>query len=1136
MGIAPGTLLGPYEVVALLGAGGMGEVYVARDSRLGRRVAVKVLRGGRSEDSRRFEREARAASRLNHPHICALYDVRFGSEVDYIVMELVEGVTLAEHIKQSRISCGDAVRIAIDIAEALQAAHAEGVVHRDIKPCNVILSRSGAKVLDFGVAKFDCALRDDEILREADTEFRTSQSIIVGTARYMSPEQACGKVTGTPTDIFSFGIVLYELLTNRHPFERPSSLETIHAITSESVIAPSALRLAIPEQVESLLLRMLNKNPDLRPAAADVLRGLREVDERPRLSAARSMHRKEYSTVGRDTEKASLRAALDDTQSDGGLMVVVSGDAGIGKTTLVEEFVREAAAEGVLVATGRCTERLAGSDAYLPWLEALEGLLRSASGSERLLQHLAPTWYDQIGSAAGGAHGPGAIAPPEILKREVSAFLSEFVRIAPTIVTFEDVHWADPSTVDLFAFLSARFDRLPVLFIATCRQADLLLIRHPFLQLKRDLQSRRRCREIVLELLTEDDVRSYVDLQFPNNDFTSDFVRLIHCQTDGHPLFMTDILRYLASRGVIVERESRWSLSDAVPDIARELPESVRAMIQRKLDQLSRDDHDLLLAASVQGHEFDGTILADALSMDVAIIEQRLDALERVHAFVRPIGEREIPDGRLSLRWRFVHALYQNALYAQLGPGRRASLSRRIADALSHAWAGNEAAVATQLAFLFETSRDFARAADCFLIGALNASRLFANQEAVDTATRGLRMLEGLPPNGDRDRSELSLRLALGVPLMMLRGYSAREPTDNFIRAQELCTAVGAREELFHVRWGLYSVYCIGGNLPLARQTAGELMAMARQGDDPTQIVIAYFALVVAHAHMGHLRVALGFADEAFGVSREPAPPPYLGFYEPITAVDAEAARIVWALGYPTSALQRANANAERARTLGHPETLAFSWIFCAFVHQFRGEPALALERAEQVTTLCDEHGLAQTRAWGLPVHGWALAMTGRLDEGIAELRQSIADHHTMHSRLAVPYFHALLAEALHVRGDVDAALEVIDQGLAMVADTSQAFHAPDLHRLRAQTLIARGVAHHDSARHHLRLAIELAQAQNARSHELRAAVTLARFLVDAGRQSDARSVLAPVYEWFTEGHDTADLQTALQLLSTLTT
>jgi len=1133
--VSAGARLGPYQVVAFLGAGGMGEVYRAVDTRLDRHVAIKVLPPDTSVASRqRFEREARAASRLNHPHICALYDVRFGSDLDYLVMELVEGETLWERMARGSIAHDEALRLAIEIARALEAAHAQGVAHRDIKPSNVMLTASGGtKILDFGLAKFS---DEPAAARAADRDallLRTAQGIVMGTVRYMSPEQAAGRDTSTPTDVFSFGIVLYELVTGHHPFAAPSHVETLHAIVSDEATAPSALRSSIPDRFNTLILQMLSKDPRLRPTAADVrgaLEVLAQADEH-RTSPRRT--RTARRIVGRHAEKAALRAAFDDVAAGRGSMLVVSGDAGIGKTTLVDEFARELATDGVTLAAGRCSERLAGSDAYLPWLEALDALLRGGAGTPaRMMRQLAPAWYAQV--ASDSQSGGGGTAP-EILKREMLVFLKAFATATPTVVTFEDVHWADPSTIDLLAFLGARLDTLPMLLVLTCRPSDLMLAHHPFVQLERDLQARGACREIALGSLGEADVRAYIDLQFPNNAFPVDFPRLVHAKTDGHPLFMSDSLRYLRDRGMIVQQGDRWSLIDAVPDIERDLPESVRAMIQRKVDRLSREDRDLLAAASVQGHEFDAAVLADALRIDVGEIEERLDELERAHAFVRSLGERALPDGRLSRQCRFVHALYQNALYAQLGPGKRASLARSIADALLHAWTEHESAIATELAFLFETSRNFERAAHFYLIAARNAGRLFANQEAVDTAARGLRMVEFLPVGVERDRRELALRLALGSPLMMLKGYSARDPTDNFIRVQELSAGVAVTDELFEIRFLLWLGSVVAGNFGSLLELGSELMEMARAIGDPGKIMNSYFSLVVVNAHMGRLRAALDLANEASSLRKDPVPPPYLAVYEPVAAIEAEAVRIVWAMGFPDEALRRAEANVERARAIHHPETLAFTLVFCAFVHQFRRESRQALARTEHAMALCEEHGLAQTRVWAVPVHGWALVMTGRHDEGLSELRACVAAHAAMQSRLVVPYIHSLLAESLSVSGDPDAALVVVDEGLAMAAATLQAFHAIELNRLRAELLIAKGATDREEPERYLRRAIDLARDQEARSYELRAATALASVMARAGQRSEARELLAPIFGSFTEGHETPDLEDAARLLASLT-
>src|SRR5712691_2615730 len=432
--VSTGTLLGPYRVLALLGTGGMGEVYRAVDTRLDRNVAIKVLPQETSGDPRRrFEREARAASRLNHPHICALYDVRFDSAVDYIVMELVEGETLADRMGHGPIAHDAAIRTAIEIACALEAAHAQGIVHRDIKPANVMLTATGAaKILDFGLAKFDDELKTPDARQDGDAaSFRTADGMVMGTVRYMSPEQAAGHETGMPTDIFSFGILLYELVTGHHPFAAPTRIKMLYAIMSEDPTNPSTLQPCIPDSLARLLPRMLSKNPELRPSAADVRRALEDLARQPAIVPAPPRTRKARRIVGREPERAALRAAFNDVKSDRGSMLVVSGDAGIGKTTLVEEFVRDVTAEGVTVAAGRCSERLAGTDAYLPWLEALDALLRGGAGMPaRMMRQLAPAWHANVASGIGESDGGRAGTPPEILKREMLAFLKEFATAA----------------------------------------------------------------------------------------------------------------------------------------------------------------------------------------------------------------------------------------------------------------------------------------------------------------------------------------------------------------------------------------------------------------------------------------------------------------------------------------------------------------------------------------------------------------------------------------------------------------------------------------------------------------------------------------------------------------------------------
>src|SRR5580698_7191357 len=230
MSLTSGTKLGPYEIQSLLGAGGMGEVYRAKDTRLDRTVAIKVLPqgvGDAPEVRQRFDREARAVSSLNHPHICALYDVGHQSGVDYLVMEYIEGETLAARIAKGPLPMADLLRYASQIANALDKAHRQGIVHRDLKPGNVMLTKSGAKLLDFGLAKSGEIVQGDVASSPTVTHALTAKGMIIGTMQYMSPEQLEGKEADARSDIFSFGSVLYEMATGKKAFETKSQASLI---------------------------------------------------------------------------------------------------------------------------------------------------------------------------------------------------------------------------------------------------------------------------------------------------------------------------------------------------------------------------------------------------------------------------------------------------------------------------------------------------------------------------------------------------------------------------------------------------------------------------------------------------------------------------------------------------------------------------------------------------------------------------------------------------------------------------------------------------------------------------------------------------------------------------------------------
>src|SRR5262245_45201172 len=769
----PPAAFGRYQVRGTLGAGGFGAVYLGHDAQLDRPVAIKVLRGGAGPAQAEGEPaldEARRLAQLRHSGIVAVHDVGVHGGQVYIVSDYLDGPDLGRWLRDHQPAWPEAARIAAAVADALAHAHARRIIHRDVKPTNILLSADHAPVLvDFGLALGDSQAGGG------------AKGIITDTPSYMSPEQATGtahRIDGR-TDIYSLGAVLYEMLTGRVPFRATNQRELLRQVRDDEPQPPRQLVGDIPPELERICLKaMAKRQEDRHTTAGDFAAELRRVlptiveagltGQRPGWSVSPPVAPIQRHSVGRENERAELRRAFESAAAGQGLFLCVTGEPGIGKTTLVEDFLGELAGAGhpCSLARGRCSERLAGSEAYLPFLEALEGLLKGVGGeaAARVMKATAPNWYAQVVSLTEADSGlirvlaDSKAASQERLKRELGAFLQELSHLLPLLLFLDDLHWADASTVDLLAYLGGKCTGMRALLVLTYRPTDLVLGKHPFGPVKLELQARGVCRELALEFLTREDLDRYLALEFPGHGFPEEFASLVHARTEGSPLFMADLLRYLRDQQVLTQEQGRWTLGQSVPDLRRDLPESVRGMIQRKIDQLGEDDRRLLVAASVQGYEFGSRVVARVIERDAAEVEERLDELDRVHAFVRVVREQELPDRTLTLRCRFVHVLYQNALYASLGPTRRASRSAAVAQARLECCGDGGGGVAAELALLLEVARDFSRAADYFLVAAQNAAHICAHQEAGALARRGLDLLASLPDTPERARKELSLQ------------------------------------------------------------------------------------------------------------------------------------------------------------------------------------------------------------------------------------------------------------------------------------------------------------------------------------------------------------------------------------------
>ncbi|MGI8989642.1 MAG: serine/threonine-protein kinase PknK [Bryobacteraceae bacterium] len=1136
--------LGHYEILGKLGQGGGGVVYKARDTRLERLVALKVLSSKRvadEKDRRRFMQEARSASALNHPNIVTIYEIALLDGKHCIAMEYIEGQTLRELTQRiPDVAC--LIAMFRQMAEGMAAAHAGGIVHRDIKPANVMLRADGyIKIVDFGLARLA-----NNPVSEDETQTELSQpGTIVGTAKYMSPEQVRGEAVESPSDVFSMGLVFYKLATGKHPFHSGPPFRYVRGILTETPIPASKLNPEIPAALDSLILTMLAKEKAGRPAFGAIKSVLASMERLSGGAPAAAAPLARSNSVGREEELSRLRAAFASVSAGSGIMLTVCGDAGMGKTTLAEDFLAgiEAQYGTAWAGRGRCSERLAETDAFAPILESLDTLLRGESGDQvaRVMKTVAPTWYVQVSppisesteitakEARTGSH--------ERMRREFVSFFEELSRTRPVVLFLDDVHWADASTCDLLAHLGARMGNIRILILATYRPGAVLAREHPFLPLKFELERRGVCQDVPLSFLSLNDIEKYVAAQFPANLFPPEFTRAVHERTEGNPLFMTEMLRYLRDRRILVEQGGRCLLAQPVGEVRKAIPVGIRSLIRLKIDRFSEEDRRILLCAAVQGLQFDSAVIAQVLSLDPVDVEERLQEMETMHSFVRIVGEREFANRTFSVRYRFVHVFYQNALFSSLTPSRRAAHSLAIAEALASFAGDTSRGIAADLALLFESGRDYASAAQYFLQAARNAVRMFAYPETAVLCERGLRALASLPESRERDARELVFSLILGVSLMATRGYAAPEVEKTHRRSRELCLKLREDRRLLLVLWGLHTCAVNAGDLTAALETALEMRRIAAVLTEPIANAASLHAVGTTLAFMGRVAEARETLESIFAECPANQHTFHGSLYDyvldPCVTTLSMLARVLALMGYLDQAVAKAAESFELANGLAHPHSLAYAIFWVGWVHHARGEHADACRHLESAMALSRAHGFPLILEWGRMVRGSALTNMGRANEGISEIRKSLDRQRSMRSLLERSYFLTLLAEALGGVGACEEALAACDEALEFAQRTEGRCYEPETHRVRGEVLLGMGDdARLPEAEAEFECALDRAKRAQCRLLELRAAVSyfhLHRRLGDAAR---GRAPLAEVLAWFSEGANSPVVTDARMLLA----
>jgi tetratricopeptide (TPR) repeat protein len=760
----PGSI-GRYRVLRKLGEGGMGLVFEAEDDVLGRRVAVKRLKSSDEASRRRFWREARAAARLSHPNVCQLYEVGEDSQGLFLAMELLVGEPLSRRLERGALPPAEAVSLGAGMLAALSALHAAGIVHRDLKPSNVYLTAHGARLLDFGLAR---AL-PGELARAiaGESSDRTHPDLMVGSPRYMAPEQVLGHEVDARTDVFAAGAVLYEAFAGRPAFAGATLVEVLTATLHD---APPPLEgAAVP--FDGVVRRALAKAPaDRFPSAeemADALRAAASPPVRaapPAPSAAEGVDRRDVF-AGRAAELARLRERLAGALAGTGSVVFVTGERGTGKSALVGAFLKQvrAAAEPVTVASGRCMERQGPGETFLPFLDAFGRLLstRARDVAVDLVRTWAPTVGVQMPAALvpdpdGSLHRLTAGATRERLVREAGDFFEAATRLYPLVLVIEDLQWADPASVDLLCHLGRRVGQQRMLLIATYRPSDAEALNPPLKRGALDLRAAGLADELPLGPLAAPDVRAWLDARFSPNDFPPGLADALHARAEGLPLFVRALVELLAARGEIRRSETAWSLARPLAELDLEPSRDVKDLVRAQLESLPAADRNLLDAASVVGKEFSSPVAAALSGADALEAEERLLRLSRVQRVLEFLGDEELPDGTLGARYRFAHGLFQRVLYEDLVAPRRAQLHRRAAELLTRHWGEDAPMLAAQVAEHYELGRDLASAARFRTRAGDHAARRFAAAEAEEQYDCALRLLEKVP-RAERGHQEIGL-------------------------------------------------------------------------------------------------------------------------------------------------------------------------------------------------------------------------------------------------------------------------------------------------------------------------------------------------------------------------------------------